>query len=241
VIEKTVETRIAEVENFLDRFYDGGYKRTFSLFDYLKSTGCNQTHARQIAEYFRPLAEEASAITTDPDLKEAYSRLRKPQINKLVEQTQLIVADAERFAASLKQERAEKPRVAKAKPAAELVKNLQYLEKHDDPVLTSIDPKEIVGSCIAYLYNTRYKTLQVLRVKPGSDPLTVSGSTVKGFDPGLSFTKTIRKPDAVFPWLDCAGWKSQLEMLDQLKTKRQAATGRSNKDTILLKIVRTYD
>ncbi len=241
MIEKTAETRIADVEGFLDKFYDGGYKRTFSLFDYLGSTRCNQSDALQIAAYFRPVAEEAAAILTDPAVREGYSHLRKPQISKLVEQTQLIVADAERFAASLKQERASKPRPFKAKPAEELVKTFQYQDAHDEPAMRSVDPRQVVGAVVVYLYSTRYKTIQVLRSRPGSDPMTVSGSTVKGFDHELSYTKTVRKPAELFTWLDSMGVKSQLDMIEGLKTKRQAATGRSNKETIVVRAVRTYD
>lgn len=235
---RTANSRIAEIEDFYDDFIRAGYRKTFSVYEYLRTTDCTYAHAMQIADYYRPLAAEAEELKAgEPQLREAYKHLTRQQVNKIVEQVQSIVAEAERFAGNLKASKPKKPRLRKEKTAEQVVKGFAYLPEQRDLQLISVPPAQIVGAHTVYLYNTKYKVLQVL-VANSSAGLSVKGWAIEGWGEAESFAKTIRKPEEFFKSFMSVGWKSQYEMVQRLTTKTQEPSGRSARETIILKVVR---
>jgi hypothetical protein len=234
---RTANSRIAEIETFYDDFVTHGYRKTFSVYEYLRSTDCPYGHALCIADYYRPLAAEAEELKGgDPQLREAYSHLTKAQINKLVEQVQSIVSEAERFAGNIKASKTKKPRLRKEKTAEQLVKDFAFLAEDRDLQLISVPAAQIVGADTVYLYNTKYKTLQVLVAKERNG-LSAKGWAVTGWDPEKSFAKTVRKPGEFFKQFLSVGWKSKLDMARALTSKTQEPSGRSSRETIVVKAV----
>jgi hypothetical protein len=229
-------TRIAEIETLLDRFYESGYKKGFSVAEYLRVCGCTAREAEVVAGYYRPLLDEANELAGgEPQLREAYKNLDRLQISRFVAQVQTIVSEAEDFAGTLKAGKPRKQRARKEKSAEQLTSKLACMPECQELGLVGVEPARIIGAKTVYLYSIRYKTLQVLHAGP--DGLSVSGSTIKGFSEA-SFAKRVRHPDKFLRALVGAGWQSAVDMAAALRTKTLEPTGRSNPETVIIRVVR---
>ena len=100
--------------------------------------------------------------------------------------------------------------------------------------MQSCDPTRIVGADVFYAFNTKYRRATIFKAQ-SRDGFTISGSTLKGFDPDKSFSLTLRKPKDILPILASKTEKQIDKELSKIKTKRNSANGRINKDTILIK------
>jgi len=130
-----------------------------------------------------------------------------------------------------------KPRIKRPKSAEKQIRKLKYLKEDDTYKLQSIDPVAIPFSQRAYTFNTKYRQLTIYQARV-ADGLSVSGTTIKGFDEKKSITIIVRKPEDFLP-LVLAGTVKKIEnLVKTLKTKPQPANGRVNNNTILLK---TFD
>ena len=65
--------------------------------------------------------------------------------------------------------------------------------------------------------------------------MSVKGTSVIDFDPELSYTKTIRKPDDILPQIVTLAKKSLDITIRDLKTKATVPNGRINTTTLLLR------
>lgn len=81
--------------------------------------------------------------------------------------------------------------------AAQAVKTVTFLKEFPELGLTSVSPAKIVGAKKVFVYQTKYKCGLVLVAKDG-ETLSISGSSVRNFDPEKSYIKTVRKPAEFF-------------------------------------------
>jgi hypothetical protein len=87
------------------------------------------------------------------------------------------------------------------------------------------------------VYNTKYKKLtQYISMSPNG--LQVKGTTLIGYDPELSVTKSLRKPDVTIAELLKAGKVAIRTFMSDLKTTASAPNGRINEQTILLRVIK---
>ena len=116
------------------------------------------------------------------------------------------------------------------------IKNLKWQREDATYKIASILPEKIIGSQELWTFNTKYKTITVLRAQDRGG-LQVKGTSITGYDPKTSFTRgTGRKTeDTVRRVLD--GGKIVLrKIMDELKTEKALAY-RINENTILLRVV----
>lgn len=225
---------LADMEDLYDQFVLSDYKTQFSAYQYLTEKQVSQVVARGVAEKYRRVLEDYHLLKKgDRDMKEAYSYLKKPQINSIVEQLTSIVQDSERYYGNLRAAVVRKPRKRKEKSAADQVKGMTYLKAFPELKLVSVDPSQIPGSTSVWLYSTKYKTLRHL-----SGKLTVKGSTVHGWDPKLSEARTLRKPEQTLSQILNGTSITVKKVLSGLTTKPQAVNGRVNSDTIIVRAFR---
>jgi hypothetical protein len=103
--------------------------------------------------------------------------------------------------------------------------------------LTSIEPKGIIGASQLWVYNTKTRNLSVYHAVD-RDGLSVRGSTLTGFDEAVSITKKLRKPEQVIPQVLNLAKVPLRQIMKDLTTTEQKATGRINTDTILLRVLK---
>lgn len=144
-----------------------------------------------------------------------------------------IITDLEKLQAAASASRS--PRKKKAVKAEKVVSKITYLKEHVGLKIKSINPEKIVGAQELWVYMTERKYLSHF-VADGPNGLTMSGSTVKGFNPELSLRKKLRKPDEILKLvLESRSSKARKEV-DKLTTKTKEVSGRINEETLLLKV-----
>lgn len=114
-------------------------------------------------------------------------------------------------------------------PAAQAIKTMTYQKEDKDLGIVSLSPGKIVGARKVFAYQTNYK-YGMLFVAKGSEGLSVSNSSIRGFDEEQSFMKTIRKPKEFFSSANIF-----LELGLQT-SKRTKITSHINDKTILVAI-----
>lgn len=226
---------IADVEVHLDNFYRDG--TMFKPSDWLSQQQVKPAIAQRIADYYKPLYSELFDAVSgkDPQLREGYEHYKKPKLKAYMEFIKSIISAAELRAVIVKASR--KPRKKKEKPASAIVAKLNFKEKDEELKLMSVDPKQIIGSNQLWVFNTKYRTMAVYNAM-GPAGLGVKGSTVTGFDEKTSIVKKLRKPTEQVNKLLEGGKIILRKYMDDIKCKPKAATGRINKECILVRIIK---
>jgi hypothetical protein len=225
---------IGELEEQLDVFFQEGVIQ-FDVKKWSLEKGIKPQIASRIAEHFRPQYEEITEAQTgkDADLVEAYSKWRKPVLKIMGLFIKRIIDHMDGVEEAGKAIR--KPRKKKVKPPHVLVAKMNYCASTD--TLTSIEPKGIIGASQLWVYNTKTRNLSVYHAVD-RDGLSVRGSTITGFDEAVSVTKKLRKPEQVIPQVMTLAKVPLRQIMKDLTTTEQKATGRINTDTILLRVLK---
>ena len=227
---------IGELEEELDVFFQEGVIQ-FDIKKWSLEKGIKPQVAKRIVEHFRPQYEEIVEAQEgkDAELAEAYSHWRKPVlkimglfIKRIVDH--MIEVDSAGQAIR-------KPRKKKVKPASVLVSKLKYKTEDTELNISSIDPKGIIGASQLWVINTKTRNLSVYH-SVGNSGLSVRGTTITGYDTDASITKKVRKPREVLPQVLTLAKVPLRNVMKDLTTAEQKATGRINEDTILLRTIK---
>ena len=232
---------IVYLEDLLDKIANVKREDTPTKMPYmdvnmmLRSAGIPARGAKFVVEWLKQHCDEFKlAAQSGTEESEAYSYLRKPQLNKIITNFEKMIDGA---VAHGKTKSTRRPRVKRPKAADKQVAKLKYLKEEDKYSLQSIDPVAIPFSQRAYVFNTKYRQLTVYCAST-PDGLSVAGTTIKGFDPDKSLTLTLRKPEDILPLILSGTIRKIDNLLKTIKTKPKKSNGRINGNTILLK---TFD
>jgi hypothetical protein len=183
--------------------------------------------AKQIANHFSDLLSEISAVLdkVDDDLVEGWSYLNTTKLKRLQSYLEVIVSEFSARGTIKRRKRKIKPE--------QMVKNLKYLNEFGG-IGSSVDPKTIIGAKQVLLYNVKQKKIALYTSSSGME---VKGSTLKGYDSAI-IKNCGRK--------DCR-WVSSLisfpparlkNEINTIRSKEQIPTGRVNKDTLILRVMK---
>lgn len=184
--------------------------------------------------YYQQLLDELKLIGVDSQVTEAYRSLSKRQRTNYIEFVQSIVdmlSGVARVRTVVRKQRAKKQ-----KPASKVVSKLNYLVQDKKLNVQSVNPQSIVDCSVLWTFNTKSRKLTKYQAKPGTK-LTVKGTTIINYDPDKSFTKTIRKPQIIVPYIATNASKAVDATVAKVKAKQSAVRARTNDLTIL---VRTF-
>lgn len=230
--EDLINTHLTEFNVMIDEFILNDTDPDFN--NYLKTREVPSSIAKQLPNFFtRNLAEIEEAIEgKDKQLVEAYGFMKKTKLKKLLKVYEGIIEACQQAVVSNKVVR--KKRTVKEKPASVIVKAVKYLPEFPELGLKSVPVPTLVNSKEVWIYNTKYKKLQVYRA-PKDQTMTVKGTSLLNYDVATSTSKTIRKPEQV---KELGGMtKKNFEMaFNKLTTKEASVNGRINEDCILLKV-----
>lgn len=227
-IRARADSLITMVEEELDGVMNGG---TFDIYSFLQRHEVTPQVAGYIRDYYLPMKEEAAL--DDEQVKESYGKKLKFWQTFYC----TFIADCDRFINNKKAVKIRKPREKKAKSAVDLVKNIKYQKAEPSLKLVSVHPTEIVGCSQLWVYNTKYKKLtQYVSMSPSG--IQVKGTTINGWDPELSVSKSLRKPDVTTADLLKAGKVAIRTFMNDLKTTASAPNGRINEQTILVRVIK---
>jgi hypothetical protein len=247
------------LEGFLTNKKDFNPKG-FDFKTHFQDMNVTQAHARKLKSFYATELDDFKELERFPtagqlkkmdeltqdmwaQLKEGYAHLKKADIKNYTIAIEELMIALDFVIDSAKATRA--PRKAKPKSATKLVEKLKYMKTDDKFKLASISPDQIVGANELWVFNVKTRKLGKYVAK-NIDPkgmmregsgLSVKGTTILGFDEKLSIQKTLRKPVDQIKDFRAAGKVKLRTFIDDIKTTDTKLNGRSNPDTILLKIV----
>lgn len=218
----------------------------FSVYEWMKIKEVpavyTENFIRKFASYLTELVElnEVRKLKKRNDMQEQLVEYYKRWDNKFIATEILrindLIEDIERYGSNEKKIRKPIVRKKKAVPVEKKIKNVKYQKEDNSLKLVSINPEKIIGSQELWTYNTKYKTLTVLRAIDRGG-LQVKGTSIINYDEKNSFTKrTGRKPQTYIEKVLNGGKIVLRKLLDDMKDASSLAY-RINENTILLKVV----
>ena len=233
-IAEVASTHIGEINGLFDDFIT--MDTEVDIAAYLKSNEVSPHVSKLIPAAFQKNIDELNEVleSTDKQLVEGYSFLKKAKLKKLIKAYESISDACAQQVVSAKAARKPTVRKIKVKPPAVVAKGVKFMREFSELKLTSVVPEQIVESKEVWLYNTKYKKLQVYRAI-GEGVLTVKGSAIIGYEVATSGAKSMRKPELVVKFADMTK-RSLANEFKALTTKESAVNGRINVETIILRV-----
>jgi len=229
-IADAASTHIGEINGLIDEFVMNDVDIDVSA--YLKANEVSPQVSKLIPKAFTSTISELEEALegSDKQLVEGYSHLKKVKLKKLIAQLKAIEDACQQQVVTAKAAR--KPRARKEKPASVLAAKVKFLKEFVELKLTSEKPEKIVGASEVWIYNTKYKKLQVYR---SLGALSIKGTTILNYDVATSGAKTMRKPELVTGYATMTK-RTLAGEFKALKTKEAAVNGRINEECIILKV-----
>jgi len=126
-----------------------------------------------------------------------------------------------------------KPRMVKVKSVTQQTKTLKYLKSSVEFKVTSIDPSHILQNKRVYLFNTKNRMLTILST---DDKFEIRGTTIQGVNAEESMSIRLRKPEEFLSVILKNAYPRVMKEIAGLTTKPQVPNGRTNDQTIILKV-----
>lgn len=222
----TLETWIDEYITALQTNSNVVRKNVKSL---IRTNRVKPREAKKISEHFSRLLDEVNCVLDekDSDLAEGWSYLNHTKLKRLQGYLETIVEEFTVTGTVKRKKRKVSPQ--------KLVKNLNYLPVLGD-VCSSVDPETIIGAKQVLLYNTKQKKIS-LYTSSVNEGMSVKGSTLKNFDSGI-VKNCGRKDNSWIKLISGCPVGRMIKEINTLRAKEQPATGRVNKDTLILRTIR---
>jgi hypothetical protein len=224
---------LGEVEGLVDDHADD---ESFSFYQWLQANNIPASYVSSIVDKLNPVLLELLEAYKgdDPQLKEGYSYLSKPQLKKRIYFFNTMIEDADRYASNTKKATAQrKPRTVSVEKK---IKNLKWQKEDATYKIASVAPEKIIGAQELWTFNTKYKTLTVFRALDRAG-LQVKGTSITNYDEKTSSTSSTGRRPEEYVKRTLEGGKIVLrKLMDELKTKKPLAY-RINENTILLRVV----
>ena len=205
-------------------------------YEYLVKNLVPQALIGKIQAVFEPrIAEVREARKGECEqLKEAYSHMKAADYKRFDAFYDKLFQD---LAAYNQTKKATKKASVRKPPAKEkLVKNLKYLKQDTALKVVSVNPVDIIGAQVLWVYNVKNRKIGKYVAEDVGGALGVKGTTITGFVENKSTQKTLRKPDEQIKAFLSANKVDLRKFLENIKTTEIKLNGRINADTILLKV-----
>ena len=226
-----------EIEGWLDEFIldkKSPIKTTEEFVTLFKAQELKSPHMRHMNQIFANRATQVSDVVAggDKDLAEGYSNYTKPELKKLNQFYQNLVAACGMMQEAAKAVRA--PRKKKPVSQEKLVAKLKY--KKEDPTLgiASVNPTQILGAREIWVYNTKTRKLAQYKAID-ADGLSVKGASILSFST-QSKEKTLRKPAETLADFKKASKVKLRTFLDELTTVDTTPNGKLNENHVILRV-----
>lgn len=227
---------IGEIEEWIDAFSNdtsSGAKTVEDFVNLFKLNDVKAIHASHIASAFvKRHAEYKEVGGSDKFINEAYSCFSKVEMRRLVAMMDNLATACNMISEVAKATRA--PKVKKAQSVDKVVAKLKY--KKDDAQLgiVSVNPVQLVGAQIVWVYNTRTRKLSHYKAA-GPDGIGVKGSMLVNFSDD-SMEKTLRKPIDTLGDFKKSSKVKLRTFLEEINTVSTRSNGKITEHHILLRV-----
>ena len=206
-------------------------------YEYLVKNLVPQALIGKIQAVFEPRYNELKEARKgqDEQLKEGYSHYKAADFKRCEAFYDKLFQD---LAAYNQTKRATKKAAVRKPPQKEkIVKSLKYLKQDTALKIVSVNPVDIVGAEVLWVYNVKNRKIGRYVAEAMGGVLGVKGTTITGYDANKSTQKTLRKPEEQIKTF-LASTKVELrKYIENIKTTEIKLNGRINADTILLKVI----
>lgn len=227
---------IGELEGAIDSFILSNFKVMPDASAIMRKHEIKGVHGPIIVNFFKKWRDEFRIALTEKDeiINEAYSNYTLVQMKKMEAAYDGIMSDALKVMGE--SQAAKAPRAKKPKTPEKQVKSLRYCASNDDLNVKSVPPVRLIGAEQAFVYNVKTRILTHY-VADTAEGLGVKGSSFLNYSETKTRTKKLRKPDEVVPQIVSGGKVYLKNIMQNLTTKDMKTSGRSNKDTVILRVV----
>ena len=235
-VQEHIDAKVQSILGEVDHAIDVWDIEPFDMYKYLASLGVSATVAKKIPEQYQELLDEIKEARsgTSKQLKEAYAYMTKGEKGDFINFITRIQTDSERYAENHKPVR--KAKKIKQISAIDKVKKLNFLKEDEDNKLTSIEPSDIIGAEILFLFNSKTNQLSYYHATDRGG-LDVKGTTIKNFDTDISAVKKLGAKTIDIVDRILGGGKITLnKIMNEINSKASEATGRVNNNMIILKV-----
>jgi len=205
-------------------------------YEYLVKNLVPQALISKIQAVFEPHYNELKEARKGEceQLKEAYSHYKAADYKRCEAFYEKLFQD---LAAYNQTKKATKKAAVRKPPQKEkLVKNLKYLKQDTALKIVSINPVDIVGAEVLWVYNVKNRKMGKYVAEALGGVLGIKGTTITGYDANKSTQKTLRKPEEQIKQFLAASKVELRKYIENIKTTEIKLNGRINADTILLKV-----
>ena len=205
-------------------------------YEYLVKNLVPQALISKISAVFEPRHAEVQEARRGEceQLKEAYSHMKAADYKRHDSFYEKLFQD---LAAYNQTKKATKKAAVRKPPAKEkLVKSLKYLKQDTALKIVSINPVDIVGAEVLWVYNVKNRKIGRYVAEAMGGTLGVKGTTITGYDANKSTQKTLRKPEEQIKQFLASSKVELRKYIENIKTTEIKLNGRINQETILLKV-----
>ena len=225
-IKERVNDIIGDIEILLDK------EENFKMYEWLQVNEIPAIYANKIADFYQPLMDEYLRVINGDT--EGYERYTKKQMFDKQQMLSQLLNDCRRYTDTTKKIR--KPRKPRAISVEKKLKFFKCQKENSSFKIASVPSEKIIGCQELWLFNTKYKTLTVLRAIDRGG-IQIKGTSFTGYDEKNSFTKkTGRKPEYYLDKVLNSGKITLRKLMDEIKGEVQLSY-RSNENTVLLRVI----
>lgn len=217
-----------EIDGEIDDYIRSGYPKTFTFKNSVKTISGQS--ARLIPDFYKSQIEELEELLEGncEQLNESYSHIKTSQVKHFLKLMKTLVASCTQQVVSSK-----KVRVSKPKAPSVIVAKMKYLIAFPELNIKSVPPMKILDSKEVWLYDSITHKLTFYKASE-YDTLTVRGTTILGYNTDVSLVKIV-KPSMIKDF-SILSKKEMLEQFSLIKSKGNLPTGRTNENTIILRV-----
>ena len=205
-------------------------------YEYLVKNLVPQALISKISSVFEPRHAEVQEARRGEceQLKEAYSHMKAADYKRFDAFYNSLFQDLTAYNQTKKATK--KAAVRKPPQKEKLVKGLKYLKQDTGLKIVSVNPVDIIGAEVLWVYNVKNRKLGKYVAEAMGGALGVKGTTITGYDANKSTQKTLRKPEEQIKQFLAATKVDLRKYLENIKTTEIKLNGRINQETILLKV-----
>lgn len=230
------EETIGDLECLEDEFIRTRKMPNVNILSWLRSKNTPQQVIPAMIDFYAERLAFMMEVKEgkDKQLKEGYEHLKRKEIDAWIKWYNDVITDLDAY----KRVKASQRKVRTKKPVSpeKLVRKLKFQKDAADLGVTSVSPKDIVGAQTLWVYNTKTRKLGRYVASTTDQVLSVKGSTILGWDPKQSVSKTLRKPAEQLKEFMGSGKVQLRTFLDKIKATEVKLNGRTNAQTILLRV-----
>jgi hypothetical protein len=232
--KKTIDITILEEEIDKIIFSSNPDFNSFKFYEFALSNQLSKTTIQTMKTHIESMISYYKEVLNgkDDQLNEGYSTKSKIWKKNIVDFYTKMFNDCERLLDNVKKTR--KPRVKKAVTTDKLLKNFRIQRVSNEYKLQSLPANKIIGANEVWLFNTKYKTLTVLRSNEG---FSVDRMTITNVDETKSFQKNIgTRSEKILPNI-LSGTKAFVKkQFEEINRTQSNANPRSSEFMIILRV-----